>query len=50
MGTFGGDENAIHLVTVDGVEGWPAQTKADVATQLAKRIADHLSSMPEAAE
>ncbi|MEE2996741.1 MAG: bifunctional phosphopantothenoylcysteine decarboxylase/phosphopantothenate--cysteine ligase CoaBC [Pseudomonadota bacterium] len=50
MGTFGGDENTVNLVTVDGVEGWPTQAKADVATHLAKRIVDHLSSMPEAAE
>ena len=49
-GTFGGDENTIHLVTVDGVESWPALAKADVATQLTKRIVDHLSSLPEAAE
>src|SRR4029078_10904990 len=26
-GVFGGDRNTIHLVTADGVEDWPTQTK-----------------------
>ena len=41
-GTFGGDENTIHLVDADGVEDWPVMTKREVATRLAARIADHL--------
>lgn len=40
-GTFGGDTNRVHLVTADGVEDWPALTKADVGRRLARRIADH---------
>ncbi len=41
--TFGGDRNAVVLVTTDGVEEWPTMTKTEVADRLAKRIADHLS-------
>ncbi|HXC14591.1 MAG TPA: bifunctional phosphopantothenoylcysteine decarboxylase/phosphopantothenate--cysteine ligase CoaBC [Stellaceae bacterium] len=41
-GTFGGDENTIHLVDADGVEDWPVMTKREVAARLAARIADHL--------
>jgi len=49
-GIFGGDKNTVHLVGADGVEDWPALAKTDVAARLAARIADHLSSLPEAAE
>jgi phosphopantothenoylcysteine decarboxylase/phosphopantothenate--cysteine ligase len=35
---MGGDRNAIHLVTADGVESWPDASKADVADRLAARI------------
>ena len=38
-GTFGGDENTIHLVDGDGVEGWPVMTKREVAQRLADRVA-----------
>ncbi|HVB16949.1 MAG TPA: bifunctional phosphopantothenoylcysteine decarboxylase/phosphopantothenate--cysteine ligase CoaBC [Stellaceae bacterium] len=38
-GTFGGDDNRIHLVDGDGVEDWPVMTKRDVAHRLAERIA-----------
>ncbi len=38
-GTFGGDQNTIHLVDRDGVEDWPAMSKHEVATRLAARIA-----------
>jgi len=38
-GTFGGDDNTIHLVSADGVEDWPRMSKADVANRLAARIA-----------
>jgi phosphopantothenoylcysteine decarboxylase / phosphopantothenate---cysteine ligase len=41
-GTFGGDQNTIHLVDADGVEDWPVMTKREVAARLAARIADHL--------
>jgi phosphopantothenoylcysteine decarboxylase/phosphopantothenate--cysteine ligase len=41
--TFGGDRNTIHLVTPNGVEDWPAMTKAEVARRLVDRISEHLA-------
>ncbi len=41
-GTFGGDDNTVHLVTATGVEAWPRAGKAAVAARLAERIADAL--------
>lgn len=41
-GTFGGDQNTIHLVDADGVEDWPVMTKREVAARLAERIASYL--------
>jgi phosphopantothenoylcysteine decarboxylase/phosphopantothenate--cysteine ligase len=49
-GTFGGDDNTVHLVTESGSEDWPAMRKSDVAARLAERIAAHFASLPEAAE
>jgi phosphopantothenoylcysteine decarboxylase / phosphopantothenate---cysteine ligase len=43
-GTFGGDENTIHLVDREGVEDWPVMTKREVAGRLADRIAAALGS------
>ncbi len=37
---MGGDSNAVHLVTADGVEDWPAMPKNKVATALVQRIAE----------
>lgn len=42
-GTFGGDDNTVHLVTRTGVEDWPSQSKHDVARQLGMRIAEHFA-------
>ncbi|MPZ57033.1 MAG: bifunctional phosphopantothenoylcysteine decarboxylase/phosphopantothenate--cysteine ligase CoaBC [Rhizobiales bacterium] len=42
-GVFGGDNNTIHLVTADGVESWPTQTKDEVAATLIARIAAKVS-------
>ncbi len=42
-GTFGGDDNTIHLVTRDGVEDWPRMTKHAVATRLAERVAAYFN-------
>jgi phosphopantothenoylcysteine decarboxylase / phosphopantothenate---cysteine ligase len=43
-GTFGGDDNTIHLVDRDGrVEDWPVMTKREVALRLADRIAAALA-------
>jgi phosphopantothenoylcysteine decarboxylase/phosphopantothenate--cysteine ligase len=38
-GIMGGDSNTIHLVTRDGVEHWPPQSKIEVAAALIQRIA-----------
>jgi len=38
-GIMGGDVNTIHVVTADGVESWPPQSKNDVARALIERIA-----------
>ena len=43
-GTFGGDQNTIHLVDGEGVEDWPVMTKTEVAARLAERIAQNLRS------
>jgi len=40
---MGGDANAVHLVTADGVEDWPNLPKSAVAMRLAQRIADALT-------
>jgi phosphopantothenoylcysteine decarboxylase/phosphopantothenate--cysteine ligase len=45
-GAMGGDENAVHLITVAGVESWPRQSKEGVAKQLVARIADALNGEP----
>jgi phosphopantothenoylcysteine decarboxylase/phosphopantothenate--cysteine ligase len=39
-GTFGGDDNTVHLVTGAGVEDWPRMGKEAVAARLVERIAD----------
>jgi len=41
-GVMGGDNNRIHLVTEDGVETWPSQSKGEVARTLVARIAGTL--------
>ena len=38
-GIMGGTENAVHLITDQGVEDWPRMGKGEVARQLAERIA-----------
>ena len=42
-GIMGGTENAVHLITADGMETWPRLPKAEVAARLATRIADALA-------
>jgi phosphopantothenoylcysteine decarboxylase / phosphopantothenate---cysteine ligase len=39
-GIMGGDRNTIQLVTAQGVEPWPPQSKEDVAAMLIARIAE----------
>ena len=43
-GTFGGDENEVHLVTADGVESWPRMSKREVADRLVARVAARLEA------
>jgi len=38
-GIMGGDVNSVHLVTRDGAESWPVQSKDEVARALVARIA-----------
>jgi phosphopantothenoylcysteine decarboxylase / phosphopantothenate---cysteine ligase len=38
-GIMGGEENAVHLLTAEGVEEWPRLAKPEVAWRLAARIA-----------
>ncbi|MBN2761177.1 MAG: hypothetical protein JXQ79_11805 [Rhodobacteraceae bacterium] len=42
-GIMGGAENAVHLVTAEGVEDWPRMAKSEVADRLAQRIAQALA-------
>jgi phosphopantothenoylcysteine decarboxylase / phosphopantothenate---cysteine ligase len=42
-GVMGGDENTIHLLTAQGVESWPPQSKEAVARALIERIAQALA-------
>src|SRR5215475_7494960 len=42
-GIMGGDRNTVHLVTADGVESWPSQSKNEVARALVARIATALA-------
>jgi phosphopantothenoylcysteine decarboxylase/phosphopantothenate--cysteine ligase len=42
-GVMGGDQNAIHLVTAQGVESWPPQSKEAVARTLVEHIAKALA-------
>ena len=39
---MGGADNAVHLITADGVESWEELPKDEVANRLASRIADAL--------
>ena len=41
-GAMGGDTNAVHIVTKDGVEDWPTMGKDQVAEKLVARIAGTL--------
>jgi phosphopantothenoylcysteine decarboxylase/phosphopantothenate--cysteine ligase len=42
-GIMGGDRNTVTLVTRDGSENWPPQSKEDVARQLVRRIGEALA-------
>jgi phosphopantothenoylcysteine decarboxylase/phosphopantothenate--cysteine ligase len=49
-GTFGGDQNTVHLVTETGVEHWPPMAKDRVATRLVERIETWFAAGAKAAE
>ncbi len=38
-GIMGGEENAVHIISADGVEDWPRVAKTEVAKRLAERMA-----------
>jgi phosphopantothenoylcysteine decarboxylase/phosphopantothenate--cysteine ligase len=42
-GVMGGDRNAVHLVTAEGVDSWPELDKAEVAQRLLARAAEWLA-------
>jgi len=42
-GIMGGDFNTIHLITADGAQSWPPQSKDEVARMLIERIAAALA-------
>lgn len=42
-GTFGGGDNAVHLLTAETVDSWPRLSKAAVGERLAAAIADHFA-------
>jgi phosphopantothenoylcysteine decarboxylase / phosphopantothenate---cysteine ligase len=48
VGTFGGERNTVHLISVAGVEDWPTLAKDDVAMRLAGRIALYFGRPPKA--
>ena len=47
-GIMGGSKNAVTLITAEGAENWPRTGKAQVASQLADRIAQYFSSDKDA--
>lgn len=38
-GIMGGEENAVHIISAEGVEDWPRVAKTEVAKRLAERMA-----------
>ncbi len=42
-GTFGGDNNQVHLIRQGTVDAWPKQSKEEVARQLATSISEYFS-------
>jgi phosphopantothenoylcysteine decarboxylase/phosphopantothenate--cysteine ligase len=49
-GVFGGDANAVHLITADISEAWPPLSKDEVARRLMLRAAEQLGRSAAAAE
>ena len=42
-GVMGGTRNTVHVITADGVEGWPEMAKETVAERLVARIGEHIT-------
>lgn len=49
-GTFGGDDNTVHVIDAKTVDSWPRLTKEQVAERLAARIAKALATAPRKAK
>ena len=49
-GILGGDDTAVHLVTAQGVEDWPAMSKDEMARRLVARAGERLQDLRSAAE
>ncbi len=49
-GILGGDDTAVHLVTAQGVEDWPAMSKDEMARRLVARAGETLQDLRSAAE
>jgi phosphopantothenoylcysteine decarboxylase/phosphopantothenate--cysteine ligase len=45
-GIMGGNTNTVHLISSDGVEDWPPQSKDDVARMLVQRIVKEFGEKP----
>ncbi len=43
-GVLGGEMNTVHFITDNNQESWPKSAKTKIATRLAEKIADHISS------
>jgi phosphopantothenoylcysteine decarboxylase/phosphopantothenate--cysteine ligase len=43
-GIMGGDRNTIQLITAQGIEPWPSQSKEDVAAMLIARVAKEIAT------
>ena len=43
-GIMGGDKNAIHIVTREGIDSWPTLDKDEVARRLIARLAKELTA------
>ena len=39
---MGGHRNRVHLVTADGIEDWPEDSKQEVARHLIRRVAQEI--------
>jgi phosphopantothenoylcysteine decarboxylase / phosphopantothenate---cysteine ligase len=44
--TFGSDTNEVQLISAEGIESWPAMSKAAVAERLVARLAAELAKRP----